>query len=184
MKKVFKLLLAIILTFTAVTATSQVLVYPSYPPDEVGSLPESLLAGQMVIYEHELWRGLTASESALPAGTPWPVKGYKEITVKVQWEAVELGITYYVNNLDIEFTVDLQTATDLVLDLATANTNIAVLSTNSYEAYDTPIMQAGFSYHFSGATQGFYFYQESGYMSVGGNTGVFITIKIYPPPIE
>ena len=45
----------------------------------VDSLPESIPYGHQVLYNGTMWRGLVEGESSLPAGTPWPVKGYKEI---------------------------------------------------------------------------------------------------------
>jgi hypothetical protein len=35
-------------------------------------------AGETFYYRGELWRYLTDGETGLPAGTPWPSKGYKE----------------------------------------------------------------------------------------------------------
>jgi len=43
--------------------------------------PPSYIAPEMlVLFNGTLWRGLLEGESSLPAGTPWPVKGYKELT--------------------------------------------------------------------------------------------------------
>lgn len=44
----------------------------------VSSLPETIAEGVVLLYNNTLWRGLLSGESSLPAGTPWPVKGYKE----------------------------------------------------------------------------------------------------------
>jgi hypothetical protein len=49
----------------------------------VDELPETIADGALVLYNGTLWRGLLAGESSLPAGTPWPVKGYKEYVVKL-----------------------------------------------------------------------------------------------------
>lgn len=46
-------------------------------PISVDSLPETIPPGQLLIFEGELWYGLSEGASSLPAGTPWPAKGYK-----------------------------------------------------------------------------------------------------------
>lgn len=46
-------------------------------PQVVEELPTTIENGELVIYDNELWRGLAGGESSLPAGTPWPAKGYK-----------------------------------------------------------------------------------------------------------
>ena len=46
-------------------------------PQVVDVLPELLPSGELVIFDGELWHGLAEGASSLPAGTPWPAKGYK-----------------------------------------------------------------------------------------------------------
>ena len=41
-------------------------------------LPTTIADGVVLLYNGTMWRGLATGESSLPAGTPWPVKGYKE----------------------------------------------------------------------------------------------------------
>lgn len=40
-------------------------------------------AGITFIFQNELWRYLKAGETGLAEGTPWPMKGYKEVFVRV-----------------------------------------------------------------------------------------------------
>jgi hypothetical protein len=58
----------------------QLSVYPV-----VDELPASLAPGVVVLYDGELYRGLNAGESSLAAGTPWPLKGYKEYAARLFW---------------------------------------------------------------------------------------------------
>lgn len=44
----------------------------------VPTLPSTIDPGDIVLFEHQFWRGLLPGESSLPAGHPWPAKGYKE----------------------------------------------------------------------------------------------------------
>jgi len=44
----------------------------------VAELPATIPTGKQVLYNGTMWRGIVEGESSLPAGTPWPVKGYKE----------------------------------------------------------------------------------------------------------
>jgi hypothetical protein len=46
-------------------------------PQVVDVLPDLILDNSLLIYDNELWRGLAEGESSLPAGTPWPAKGFK-----------------------------------------------------------------------------------------------------------
>ena len=50
---------------------------PAY--EVIAELPATLEVGRIVLYNGTLWRGLLAGESSLATGTPWPVKGYKEL---------------------------------------------------------------------------------------------------------
>jgi hypothetical protein len=47
------------------------------------TLPEVVPAGAEFYYQGTKWRGLGAGETGLPEGTPWPVKGYKEVAVQI-----------------------------------------------------------------------------------------------------
>jgi hypothetical protein len=49
----------------------------------VETLPDLVEEGEIFEYEGQLWRGLRSGESGLPAGTPWPVKGYKEVVLRL-----------------------------------------------------------------------------------------------------
>jgi hypothetical protein len=44
----------------------------------VTELPATIPPGVQLLYNGTMWRGLLEGESSLAAGTPWPVKGYKE----------------------------------------------------------------------------------------------------------
>jgi hypothetical protein len=44
----------------------------------VTELPATIPIGVQLLYNGTMWRGLLEGESSLAAGTPWPVKGYKE----------------------------------------------------------------------------------------------------------
>jgi hypothetical protein len=46
------------------------------------TLPEVVPAGAEFYYQGTKWRGLGAGETGLPEGTPWPVKGYKEVVLR------------------------------------------------------------------------------------------------------
>ena len=48
----------------------------------VTTLPATIPPGQIVLFNTTLYRGLIEQESSLPAGTPWPIKGYKEIILE------------------------------------------------------------------------------------------------------
>jgi hypothetical protein len=54
-------------------------IEPTY--EVVSQLPASIPAGKIVLFNKTLWRGLLPGESSLPAETPWPVKGFKEISL-------------------------------------------------------------------------------------------------------
>ncbi len=44
----------------------------------VTELPATIPQGVQLLYNGTMYRGLLEGESSLAAGTPWPVKGYKE----------------------------------------------------------------------------------------------------------
>jgi hypothetical protein len=50
--------------------------------DTLAELPASIPVGVQILTRDSgtMWRGLVTGESSLPAGTPWPVKGYKEFS--------------------------------------------------------------------------------------------------------
>jgi hypothetical protein len=50
---------------------------------DVTELPATIPPGVQLLYNGTMWRGLLEGESSLAAGTPWPVKGFKEWTAKV-----------------------------------------------------------------------------------------------------
>jgi hypothetical protein len=153
----------------------------------VDSLPVTIGDGVVLMYNGTLWRGLTSGESSLAVGTPWPVKGYKEISCRIGWTAIADTIAYGINDFGVEFTRELRTATDLTLGLAYAATEsqVVVVSGNIYNRYDTPPMAAGFHYHrVFGNVQNFFLYQEaSGGTDLDGYNSVFLTIKIFPPQL-
>lgn len=45
---------------------------------KVTSLPATIDEGEIISYNGALYRGLLATETSLPVGTPWPVCGFKE----------------------------------------------------------------------------------------------------------
>ena len=49
------------------------------------TLPEVVPAGAEFYYQGTKWRGLGAGETGLPEGTPWPVKGYKELKLEMSF---------------------------------------------------------------------------------------------------
>ena len=57
--------------------------FSSATPLVVSQLPETIPEGVLVIYDNELWRGLSPGESSLPPGTPWPAKGYKSYIARI-----------------------------------------------------------------------------------------------------
>jgi hypothetical protein len=65
---------------------------PMFPV--VAELPASIDEGQLVLYNGTMWRGLVAGESSLAAGTPWPVKGYKEFNffMSAEYGSVQLEV--------------------------------------------------------------------------------------------
>jgi len=77
---------------------------PSY--DVVTELPATITDGRVKLYNGTMWRGLLEGESSLAAGTPWPVKGYKEFSLvcevnadtdtvtKIIFFKDEIGINY------------------------------------------------------------------------------------------
>jgi hypothetical protein len=48
----------------------------------IADLPETIEPGKQIltVASGTMWRGLAEGESSLPAGTPWPVKGYKVLS--------------------------------------------------------------------------------------------------------
>jgi hypothetical protein len=54
----------------------------------VTELPATIPVGVQLLYNGTMWRGLLEGESSLAAGTPWPVKGYKDF---VFFMAAEYG---------------------------------------------------------------------------------------------
>jgi len=49
----------------------------------VDELPATIPIGAIILYNGTMYRGLLDGESELAAGTPWPVKGYKEYVAKL-----------------------------------------------------------------------------------------------------
>jgi len=56
---------------------------PTPPFSVVTELPLLIPIGSQVLFNGTLYRGLLPSETSLPACTPWPVKGYKEIIIEI-----------------------------------------------------------------------------------------------------
>ncbi len=50
----------------------------------VTELPATIPQGVQLLYNGTMYRGLLEGESSLAAGTPWPVKGYKEFALYVE----------------------------------------------------------------------------------------------------
>jgi hypothetical protein len=67
----------------------------SYNYEVVTELPTTIAEGKIVLFNGTLWRGLLEGESSLEAGTPWPVKGYKELVQRItnqnEYEGFTLG---------------------------------------------------------------------------------------------
>ncbi len=68
-------------------------------------LPASLPVGTQVLFNGTMYRGLLAGESSLPAGTPWPVKGYQEFMGIITLSPVTLLTTVF-NDFDFPFVVE------------------------------------------------------------------------------
>lgn len=52
-------------------------------PIIVDELPAYIEPGKLIIFENQLWSGLAEGQSSLPAGTPWPAKGYKSFVAVI-----------------------------------------------------------------------------------------------------
>jgi hypothetical protein len=77
----------------------------------IADLPASIPVGVQILTRDSgtMWRGLVAGESSLPAGTPWPVKGYKLVSLKLTFTASPAGVDFeYINNDGFEVAVSLE----------------------------------------------------------------------------
>jgi len=75
-----------------ITAPSE----PKYTSESL--LPSTIDNGELILYNGELWRGLLEGESSLSAGTPWPVKGYKQWVAEVNLDLGAVLSTVVINN--------------------------------------------------------------------------------------
>jgi len=75
-------------TIRIIIPVSQIDQITILQPTVAETLPDMIMPGMLVIFNNTLWRGLLAGESSLPAGTPWPIKGYKELVASVNSAAL------------------------------------------------------------------------------------------------
>lgn len=69
----------------------------------VSDLPDLINSGVLILYKGEFWRGLEAGESILPEGTPWPVKGYKELKFSIRQNDTDAPVIHIsCDNFDCE----------------------------------------------------------------------------------
>jgi hypothetical protein len=61
--------------------------------DTIAELPASIPVGIQILTRDSgtMWRGLLAGESSLPAGTPWPVRGYRIFSFWASTGATDFG---------------------------------------------------------------------------------------------
>ena len=147
------------------------------------TLPEVVPAGAEFYYNGTKWRGLGAGETSLPEGTPWPVKGYKEVSGYLVIDGNgNMDLDVVINDLG-DFSISVQTNEDIALLF----TNIPFSLTEAIYTFgtfvddsdDTPFIQGGvesqgaitFSCNIGDTTVAY---------NPGGNP-VFVSIPIYPP---
>jgi len=73
----------------------------------VTELPATIPIGVQLLYNGTMWRGLLEGESSLAAGTPWPVKGYKEYDANIRREElVTVSEIVKINTADISISLE------------------------------------------------------------------------------
>jgi hypothetical protein len=158
--------------------------------DGIADLPASIPVGVQILTRDSgtMWRGLVAGESSLPAGTPWPVKGYKEVRFAlVNDPAGNWGITPGYTDFDIDPIIKeiLSNPTRIDINFKTTNQPVAfrdgtgpttsgwVINTNSIMSDRTVSRPTGIESTFFRVT--------NPPASVPGQESYYIELKFYPP---
>ncbi|MBS4057363.1 MAG: hypothetical protein KGZ82_08610 [Bacteroidales bacterium] len=180
----------------ALLSALSALIHPPAVPatyETVTSLPATLENGRLVLYNGTLYRGLVASESIFAAGTPWPVKGYKEYTatlaseeplVKVLQDDINETITWSTSSINSKSSNVFPPGTLIRLGL-NYNTIEISLTTNA--------AQSNMAHHIIATATDVNFYivalvtgstpiSDQIWFSDGDNFGRSVfSVKIYPP---
>jgi hypothetical protein len=158
---------------------------PAY--ESVASLPSSIPEGKILLFNGMLWRGLEAGESSLAAGTPWPVKGFKELALIFSQGGTTINlVNTYINDFGIAPASLTRSSAGIYL------LQINITKHNDYHAYVVPNhigsrgmftcvnMSAGYTF----MAFEIYFRNYSGSSTDYGSfaTQATFIIREYPPP--
>jgi len=147
----------------------------------VTELPELIEIGELKLYNGTMWRGLLEGESSLPAGTPWPVKGYKELDLVMFYSSFDLMANvanFKINDIG-SFAIDVVDASGFRLVFAdnfqVINQSNIALNLDNGLYYISQIVD--FAHRLICTLfdfEGIFFLEFEG--------NININIKIYPPP--
>jgi hypothetical protein len=140
------------------------------------TLPEVVPAGAEFYYQGTKWRGLGAGESSLPEGTPWPVKGYKEVVARIAYEGSEPSVMSIITN-DFVNSINIIQASEGVYDINLGvdltGFPVFVTSDSAINSEDGLLVSLGSAQIVSGSVR------VSTVSPIEAN--LFTSIRIYPP---
>jgi hypothetical protein len=149
----------------------------------VDELPTTIAEGKIVKYNGTFWAGLQEGESSLPAGTPWPVKGYKEwqgivdITIAGGFVVKRLN-----KNDNLSFTANVIGATITHIFIPNQKLESVYVSFLSFEESSAPpVNNIGVIGQFGDDVRVELFSQYDGVTGDFNGVGIPLQIKIYPP---
>ena len=152
------------------------------------TLPEVVPAGAEFYYNGTKWRGLGAGETSLPEGTPWPVKGYKELSLYFSGNGSFIGVTKVVNNelgviINTDDTFDINQGVAILIQssqIQNYDSNVVFGNSISYLNIDDEVVENAYA---EGIIDGVAIIFESAETFSRGviASAIPITIRIYPP---
>jgi len=169
---------------------------PGSPPisnsyTTVAELPALIPEGQQVLYNGTMWRGLLAGESSLPAGTPWPVKGYKEYVAHIFWNGTGIDVIKETINTVGQLTWNAQTGAQMgVLLPYPVNIGEVIIENSYFVAFDYDVIgtvNIHLGNNINGKSSDIHFdcYTPGGDFDgtlLQANQGYYANFKFYPPP--
>jgi hypothetical protein len=152
----------------------------------VTELPETIPPGVQLLYNGTMWRGVLEGESSLAAGTPWPVKGYKEVSIYFSAAGTVISIDRVVVN-ELDYTlpttdidiVDYESILVPAAEIPSYNVNLIFGQSISYLNNDDEVIDIC---DVAGTTEGITISFSSaslfGRIAIGQN--IALNVKIYP----
>lgn len=162
----------------------------------VTAMPTTIPLGKLVLYNGTLWRGLKSGESTLAEGTPFPVKGYKEIVIELMQISTSAPTLRVIkNDTDCTFTssysgvgrysinnsISLGSVSDIVLSLSPMYNDSAVHWAQANQSV------ASISVVYSDYSPSYFLISSRDYNGDNANwsslyeTKTILRVKIYPP---